>query len=182
MRHVAICLLVISVAGCGGDPSEPKTLFEEGNKDHELIEEYIRKEIDKPEGELTKEDLLKVESLTLPGRPRAISDIGPLRGLVNLKRGSLQHNDIEDLTPPLRNEKPLLHFPQRQSTADDGRHQRSERGPAALQRRSQHQVISSEVIFAAWPLSFGLRRNCQLSQLLIEPLSESVETWPKANS
>lgn len=99
MRHVAICLLVISVAGCGGDPSDPKTLFEADNKDHELIEEYIRKEIDKPEGELTKEDLLKVESLTLPGRPRAISDIGPLRGLVNLKRGSLQHNDIEDLTP-----------------------------------------------------------------------------------
>ena len=99
MRHVAICLLAISVAGCGGDPSDPKTLFEAGNKDHELIEEYIRKEIDKPDGELTKEDLLKVESLTLPGRPRAISDIGPLRGLVNLKRGSLQHNDIEDLTP-----------------------------------------------------------------------------------
>ena len=91
-------------------------------------------------------------------------------------------DDIEDLASLYANKESLLHFPQRQSVADDGRHHRSERGTAALQRCSQYQVISTEVIFAAWPLSFELRRNCQLLQLPNEPQSESDEKWPKASS
>lgn len=90
-------VLLLAVAGCGAS-TEPEDLFDPANEDHQHLETTIRKELDKPEGELTKEDLLKVESLSLPG-PQRISDIGPMRGLVNLKRANLQHNNITDLTP-----------------------------------------------------------------------------------
>ena len=97
MRRSIVLVLLLAVAGCGKS-TDPKDLFDPASEDHKVIETTIRKGLDKPEGELTKEDLLKVESLILPG-PKRISDIGPMRGLVNLKKASLQHNNITDLRP-----------------------------------------------------------------------------------
>ena len=52
MRQFALLVAVVVLVGCG-----KKLLFDPNNKDHVKIEAAVRKELKKPEGELTKADL-----------------------------------------------------------------------------------------------------------------------------
>tara|TARA_B100000959_G_C14556650_1_gene449932 strand:+ start:32 stop:484 length:453 start_codon:yes stop_codon:yes gene_type:complete len=61
------------------------------------IEAAIRKELKKPNGELTKAAMEKVTRLGLGGA--GITDLSPLVGLINLTALGLHGNQITDLSP-----------------------------------------------------------------------------------
>ena len=61
------------------------------------IEEEIRKEAKKPEGELTKADLERVRGLNLENKQ--ITDVSPLAGLKQLGKLSLTKNRLTDIKP-----------------------------------------------------------------------------------
>ena len=63
----------------------------------EQIIARIRNDIKKPSGELTAEDMAKVENLGL-GKNR-LTDLSPLKGAVNLQGLDLLDNQVRDLTP-----------------------------------------------------------------------------------
>ena len=89
MRQFA--LLVAVVVGCGKKP-----LFDPNNKDHVKIEEAIRKELKKPEGELTKADLEKVTKLVL--FQNQLTDVSALAGLTKLEGLNLSDNQLTDVS------------------------------------------------------------------------------------
>ena len=89
MRQFA--LLVAVVVGCGKKP-----LFDPNNKDHVKIEAAVRKELKKPEGELTKVDLEKVTKLVL--FQSQLTDVSALAGLTQLKTLLLAYNKLADVS------------------------------------------------------------------------------------
>ena len=83
MRQFALLVAVVVLVGCGKKP-----LFDPNNKDHVKIEAAIRKELKKPEGELTKADLAKVRRLALS--TTRITDAG-LKEVAKMKQLTKLH-------------------------------------------------------------------------------------------
>jgi predicted small lipoprotein YifL len=73
MRQFALLVAVVVLVGCGKKP-----LFDPNNKDHVKIEAAVRKELKKPEGELTKVDLENVTWLNFSGYQ--LTDVSALTG------------------------------------------------------------------------------------------------------
>ena len=91
MRQFALLVAVVVLVGCGKKP-----LFDPNNKDHVKIEAAIRKELKKPEGELTKVDLEKVTKLVL--FQNQLTDVSALTGLTQLKTLLLAYNKLTDVS------------------------------------------------------------------------------------
>ena len=93
------------MVGCGkkapqvpsGSMTIPKAETNRPESIKDPIETAIRKELKKPNGELTKEDLEKVRWLGLGSCE--ITDLSPLSGLTSLTALGLHRNQITDLTP-----------------------------------------------------------------------------------
>ena len=91
MRQFALLVAVLVLVGCGKKP-----LFDPNNKDHVKIEAAVRKELKKPEGELTKVDLEKVTKLVL--FQNQLTDVSALAGLTQLKTLLLAYNKLTDVS------------------------------------------------------------------------------------
>ena len=91
MRQFALLVAVVVLVGCGKKP-----LFDPDNKDHVKIEAAVRKELKKPEGELTKVDLEKVTKLVL--FQNQLTDVSALRGLKQLEGLNLNDNQLADVS------------------------------------------------------------------------------------
>ena len=98
-------MMIVVVMGCGKKTPQPppesiptpKGELKEPEPPKDPIESAIRKELKKPNGELTKEDLEKVRWLGLGNCE--ITDLSPLAGLTSLTALGLHRNQITDLTP-----------------------------------------------------------------------------------
>jgi len=80
-----ICLLF---SGCG-----------KSERNISAIEEAIRKELKKPEGDLTQEDFQKIERLSVYSVARPVKDITLVGELTNLEELDFAGGDISDPTP-----------------------------------------------------------------------------------
>ena len=104
VKYVALMITVV-VVGCGKKtpqtPPEskptPKGELKKPEPPKDPIEAAIRKELKRPNGELTKADLEKVRWLGLGSCE--ITDLSPLSGLTSLTALGLHRNQITDLTP-----------------------------------------------------------------------------------
>ncbi|MFA1819301.1 TraB/GumN family protein [Virgibacillus oceani] len=86
---LTMILLMLFLAAC--QTGEPVTIGDE------QLEEALRQEIEKEEGDLYEEDFEEIEELDLSGNN--ISDISDLVIIHNLQVLSLEHNEITDITP-----------------------------------------------------------------------------------
>ncbi len=82
-------------------PKSMQHLFEEGNRDHTIIEHAIRDKLEydtneRPEGELTDRMLARVTYLDL--NRKGLKDIRPLSALVNLRQLYLRRNQVVDFS------------------------------------------------------------------------------------
>jgi Leucine-rich repeat (LRR) protein len=110
----ALLLFALALgAGCGSEkdapPPKPKPpppegsnesrqhLFEKDNLDHQVIEQTVRRAIEKPEGDLTEADLWRVTGLDFTSQN--LTDLGPLAGLTRLQHLYLSSNRITELKP-----------------------------------------------------------------------------------
>ena len=94
MKHVLLICAVVALVGCGttswvSDPDNPQNVS---------VEQAIRKNLKKPEGKLTSEDLAKVHFIDLRGH-REITDVGlkEVAKLKNLTGLDLQSTSITDV-------------------------------------------------------------------------------------
>jgi hypothetical protein len=117
----ALLLFALALgAGCGSekDPPPPKSkpqplegsnesrqhLFEKDNLDHQVIEQAVRRAIEKPEGDLTEADLWRVTGLDFTSQN--LTDPLPLAGLkelvvVNLADNPITHAQVGQLKKAL---------------------------------------------------------------------------------
>ena len=93
MKQILFIFMAVVLAGCGttswtSDPDNPQNVS---------IEQAIRKNLKKPEGKLTSEDLAKVSFIDLRGH-REITDVGlkEVAKLPKLKRLRLDGTSITD--------------------------------------------------------------------------------------
>ena len=77
---------------------EPAWTSNPEDKNHALIEMYIRMELDKRKGDLTKMDLEKVTVMVFIDRD-PLSDLKPLSKLTKLKMLRLEFTQVTDLRP-----------------------------------------------------------------------------------
>ena len=90
MKHVFLIVALMSLAGCD---SGPKWEPDAGSPQSVIIEQAVRVSLEKPDGNLTKEDLEKVTSLNLAHTQ--VTDAG-LKELVNLRQlKALQLQDTQ---------------------------------------------------------------------------------------
>tara|TARA_B100000959_G_scaffold185534_1_gene194042 strand:+ start:219 stop:848 length:630 start_codon:yes stop_codon:yes gene_type:complete len=79
------------------EPAKPKApVFDPNRGGHRDIEAGIRRELNKPEGEITAEDIAKLRSLSV--HTSKITDISPLKGAINMESLQISINAISDLT------------------------------------------------------------------------------------
>lgn len=110
VKHFLLTIAVVALLGCGKkEEAQPTTPKPEAKKPEPpkvvlssteakaLVEAAIRRQLKKPEGELTKEDLEKVTLIDLPRR--GLTDGSLLAGLTNLKELSLNDNRLTDVSP-----------------------------------------------------------------------------------
>ena len=93
-KCAALWVVFLCLGGCGkdeaawsSDPNDPNNV---------KIEAAIRRTIEKPTGELTKEDLVKVVELNLSDNQ--IDDVSTLKKLKQLKELSLSGNKLSDVS------------------------------------------------------------------------------------
>lgn len=104
MKYVALMITAL-VMGCGKNAPQtspeskptPKGELKNLEPPKDPIEAAIRKELKKPNGELTKVDMKKVRWLGLGSCK--IADLSPLSELTSLTALGLHRNQITDLTP-----------------------------------------------------------------------------------
>jgi len=90
MKQLLLICAVVALVGCGG--KKPLTKEEQAK----LIEEAIRRSLGKPNGELTKADLVKVTTLSLGGPVEQLTEVP--KGLENLTLLKYLHLDKNKLT------------------------------------------------------------------------------------
>ena len=101
-----ICAVVALVGGCGGkkddgntgvvNPNKPSPKAVPVNIADPILEKAIRKELKKPTGELTKEDLEKVTKLDL--RSNKLTEVPKeLENLTQLEKLYLYENELTDV-------------------------------------------------------------------------------------
>ena len=79
------------------EPAKPEALvFDPNRGGHRDIEEVIRRNLKKPEGEITAEDMAKLRSFHL--HIRGVTDISPLKGAINMDSLGIQDCMLSDLT------------------------------------------------------------------------------------
>ena len=88
MKQILLMCAVL-VGGCGGKKEAESPTVEIADP---ILEEAIRKELFKQEGELTQADLEKVKELSLANN--RITDVESLEKLTNLKELTLKYNQL----------------------------------------------------------------------------------------
>ena len=90
MRHFLFIFAAVALAaGCNG--KKARQLITDP-----IVEREIRRQLGKPEGELTKTDLGKVKELILSGTKLTDAGLEDVAKVKNLSKLSLQVNDITD--------------------------------------------------------------------------------------
>ncbi|WP_047983603.1 TraB/GumN family protein [Ornithinibacillus californiensis] len=87
-----LILIILFLAACQSNEQAEAVYF----SDYQL-EQIIREEINRPEGDILKEDLLSITELNLSGK--RIKSIDGLEYLDSVTTLNLQNNKIEDLSP-----------------------------------------------------------------------------------
>lgn len=90
MRHFLMIIAVVALVG-GCSVKKARQLITDP-----IVEREIRRQLGKPEGELTKTDLGKVKELILSGTKLTDEGLEEVAKLKNLSKLSLQVNDITD--------------------------------------------------------------------------------------
>jgi Leucine-rich repeat (LRR) protein len=87
MKQLLLICAVVALVGCGESAEEKAA---KAAAEAKIIEAAIRKELQKPEGELTKADLEKVKELYLSNNQ--LTDVTGLEKLTQLKVLDLKYN------------------------------------------------------------------------------------------
>ena len=102
MKQILVMMVaVVALVGCGSTPTNPSTttnpnwVSDTSDSNNVKIEKAIRKELKKPEGELTKVDYEKVTALSLG--LNQLTSVKGLEKLTQLKRLSLRSNKLTDV-------------------------------------------------------------------------------------
>ena len=92
MKQVLSIIAIAILTGCASStPNNPAA--------EQAIEQAIRDEISKPEGELTAADLVKIKNLGFRLKEKEISDLDLLTDLTQIEELRLSFNKINDVRP-----------------------------------------------------------------------------------
>tara|TARA_B110000438_G_scaffold62778_1_gene63276 strand:+ start:1012 stop:1614 length:603 start_codon:yes stop_codon:yes gene_type:complete len=89
-KPFSLLLLGLVFLGCGESEKE---------KSASVIDEAIRMELEKPDGELTQSDFQKIKKLSVYSVARPVKDIASVGKLTNLEELDFAGGDISDPTP-----------------------------------------------------------------------------------
>ena len=90
MKQLLLICAVVALGGCGSTPTNPNWVSDTSDSNNVKIEKAIRKELKKPEGELTKADYEKVTTLNL--KYNQLTEVTGLEKLTQLTHLHLRYN------------------------------------------------------------------------------------------